>query len=173
MSRLIDLTGQRFGRWTVIRKTDERQSKSVMWECRCDCGTVRLVNSANLRKGLTYSCGCYNSEKAAKHCKDMSKHDMYRDRLYRVWSGMKARCETQNAGNYKNYGARGITVCDEWQEFIPFYEWAMANGYNKNAPYGKCTLDRIDVNGNYCPENCRWVDMKIQNNNKRNTKGRN
>lgn len=163
----INLTGEKFGRWTVIRKTEQRQSKSVMWECCCDCGTVRLVNGANLRKGLTMSCGCFNREKAAEHCRDMSKHNLHKNRLYRVWSGMKARCETPNARNYKNYGARGIKVCAEWQEFLSFYEWAMANGYNENAPYGKCTLDRIDVNGNYEPSNCRWVDMKIQNNNRR------
>lgn len=165
--KLIDLTGQKFGRWTVIRKTDERQAKSVMWECRCDCGTVQLVNGANLRKGLTLSCGCLNSEKAAEHCRDMAKHNMYRSRLYRVWCGMKARCETPSARNYKNYGGRGISVCAEWQEFVPFHEWAMANGYDETAAFSKCTIDRIDVNGDYCPDNCRWVDMKIQNNNKR------
>lgn len=165
--KLIDLTGQRFGRWTVIRKTEQRQFKSIMWECQCDCGTVRLVNGANLRRGLTFSCGCHNSEKAAEHCKSMAKHNMHKSRLYRVWSGIKARCETESAGNYKNYGARGIKVCTEWQEFIPFRDWALANGYDENAPYGKCTLDRIDVNGDYSPDNCRWVDMKIQNNNKR------
>ena len=167
MSRPIDLVGQKFGRWTVIRKTEQRQSKSIMWECRCDCGTVRVVNGANLRRGLTVSCGCYNSEQAIKHCEAMAKHDMYKDRLYRVWCGMKARCETPSARNYKNYGGRGISVCEEWKEFIPFYEWAIANGYNDKAEYGKCTIDRIDVNGNYEPSNCRWVDMKTQNNNKR------
>ena len=92
-------------------------------------------------------------------------------RLYRVWASMKDRCYNPNKKEYHNYGGRGITICDEWRDdFQEFHDWAFTNGYDENAPRGACTLDRIDVNGNYCTENCRWVDMKTQNNNRRNNK---
>lgn len=97
------------------------------------------------------------------------KHGKTNTRLFVVWSDMKARCFNAKNKNYKNYCGRGITICDEWvKDFKTFYDWAIANGYDENAPRGKCTLDRINVNGNYCPENCRWTDSKIQSNNRRN-----
>lgn len=88
-------------------------------------------------------------------------------RLYKVWHNMVRRCTNESSDGYKNYGGRGITVCDEWQEFDSFARWAIANGYDENAKRGECTLDRIDCNGNYEPNNCRWVDLKVQNNNRR------
>ena len=161
-----DLTGQRFGRWTALQYADTTIYGKGKWLCQCDCGTIRAVFTENLKSGKTQSCGCWNSEQAKKHCKDMAKHNLHKTPIYRVWCGMKARCQTHTAHNYKNYGGRGIKVCEEWQKFEPFYEWAMANGYQKGL-----TLDRIDVNGNYEPSNCRWATWKTQANNKRNTKG--
>ena len=111
--------------------------------------------------GVTKSCGCL----VKKHG-DCSNGKT--SRLYNVWCGMKSRCYNTGSAEYHNYGARGIVVCDEWQNFPQFKEWAMKNGYNSNAKRSDCTLDRIDVNGNYTPNNCRWVSAKEQNRNKRN-----
>lgn len=102
----------------------------------------------------------------SKRIKD-EHHGKYGTRLYRVWANIKARCNCPSRPEYKNYGGRGIRVCEEWQHFGAFYKWAMANGYDPEAPFGKCTIDRIDNDGNYSPENCKWVDMHTQGCNKR------
>lgn len=156
MGTFIDLTGQRFGSLTVIER--DFTKSTTAWKCQCDCGNECVVFSANLTRGHTKSCGCLRL-----------KHGQYYQKIYWVWSSMKKRCYNSNHPTFKNYGARGIKVCDEWKNsFQSFYEWAIKNGYESGLKQGECTLDRIDVNGNYEPSNCRWVSMKEQQNNKRN-----
>ena len=159
----MDLKGQRFGRWTVL-EFSHKNGAFPYWLCQCDCGTVRAVKQLSLQQGTSKSCGCYQRE-TAKVIGDRSRtHGDFGTRLYRVWAAMKNRCFNPNMKFYHDYGGRGITVCDEWLEYIPFKEWALANGYEEGL-----TIDRIDVNGNYCPENCHWVPMSEQHYNKRDT----
>ena len=157
MRTRLDLTGQTFGYWTVIKRTDNK-GRHTMWLCKCKCGTIRPVCTDNLRGGKSVSCGCIMKEKPCTR-----KHGLHDTRLYATWQNMKERCRNPKNNNYHNYGGRGITVCEEWKNsFQSFYDWAMSNGYSDNL-----TLDRIDVNGNYCPNNCRWSTKKFQANNTR------
>lgn len=154
-----DFTGRKFGRWTVLsfsHKVSCGNGANYYWNCICDCGTVKKVSASSLRGGKSTSCGCYNKEIISQP----KKHGMTKEKIYWVWHSMIQRCENKNEKNYRNYGGRGIKVCPEWHDSGVFIEWSLSNGYKQGL-----TLDRIDSNGNYEPNNCRWVGWDVQANN--------
>lgn len=170
MNRCIDLSGQTFGDLHVVRRVENSIHNAAQWECVCNCGNRVVVNSNNLRTGHAKSCGCARKRStSAWMVKYNTKHGMSYSRLYVVWNGIKQRVLNPNNDRYSDYGGRGIGICNEWLNFEAFMKWALENGYDETAEYGKCTIDRIDVNGNYEPNNCQWVDLKTQANNKRRT----
>jgi len=163
MAKKIDLTGRRFGRLTVLHDTGERKHGNVVWHCRCDCGNEVNVVGRSLTSGNTTSCGCYNRERVveANTTHGMSGQEKTYP-VYVVWKSMFWRCENPNHKQYKDYGGRGIKVCDEWRNPVVFIDWALANGWRKGL-----SIDRIDNNGNYKPDNCHLVTAKEQARNRR------
>lgn len=161
-----DFSGKRFGRLVVLGKA-EKKGRHTRYLCVCDCGKKKSVDASNLKSGCTRSCGCLHKEISVRV---NTIHGERKTRLYDVWKSMLQRCTNPNSKDYKNYGGRGIQVCSSWIKFPDFSKWAYAAGYDPDAPRGDCTIDRIDVDGNYCPDNCRWVSMKIQNQNRRKSK---
>lgn len=157
--RAKDLTGKKFGNLTVVKKV-ERKNRSNQWLCKCDCGKEVVCYQYNLERGTSTSCGCLRSYYAKK---TRSCHGESTGKFYKKWSSIKTRCYNKNTPCYKNYGGRGIKMCDEWLDFWNFREWAYKNGYSEGL-----TLERIDVNGNYEPSNCKWIPMEEQAINKRN-----
>lgn len=177
MGKLQDLTGQKFERLTVLGIAYKKHNKSkngkntgltYFYKCKCDCGNETIVSARNLRTGNTKSCGCLGKEIRRKTIENGTKHNLHKTRLYRIWCQMKTRCFCVNSPSYKYYGGRGITVCYEWQiDFLNFYNWAINNNYSDNL-----SIDRINVDGNYEPNNCRWATTKEQALNKRPRKRR-
>ena len=165
--RGADLTGKRFGRLIVIgRDTDNRSKHDHYWLCKCDCGNMKSVTTGHLTAGTVTSCGCLRKERAIKQfqkaAKDKITHGETHTTLYNIWHLMKQRCTNPNASGFKWYGAKGVNVCDEWQEYENFAKWAYSNGYEdiQNLPRAqRLSIDRIDSDGDYCPENCRFVTI--------------
>ena len=151
-----NLTGQKFNRLTVLEELD---GNKVL--CRCECGNEIISGRGNVRSGHTKSCGCYKEEVSKI---TSFKHGMSRSPVFRSWAHMMERCTNKNCADYKNYGGRGIAVCDEWQDSTIFIEWAFSHGYKEGL-----TIDRINVDGDYTPNNCRWVTRSDQNKNRRST----
>ena len=159
MNTIIDLTGQTFGRWKVIERAENSKDGSAKWLCECSCEnhTKRIVLGRSLRNGSSRSCGCLKDELS----KQRAKHHGAGTRLYRIWRNMKERCYNPNNTYYKNYGGRGITICEEWRNnFSIFQSWAFSTGYEDNL-----TIDRINNDKGYEPNNCKWATRMEQSKN--------
>jgi len=153
MPKFCDLTGERFGRLSVVRHAGRNTSKRQVWECICDCGNVHTADSAALTTGNTVSCGCYLKER-------ITKHGGSGKASYNTWRAMMRRCYNQSDKDYPKYGGRGVTVCSAWHTYTVFIK-AMGE------PTGNQTLDRVDPYGDYTPDNCRWASLTAQARNKR------
>lgn len=154
MGSLIDISGQKYERLTVIERHGVKDGHAA-WLCKCDCGKTTVVNGRNLRSGRTTSCGCFHNEQLIERS---LTHGKTHSRLYSIWHNMLNRCYYERTKCFEYYGGRGITVCDEWKNsFEAFHDWSIENGYSDEL-----TIDRIDVDGNYEPSNCRWITMKEQ-----------
>ena len=165
MPKVIPMIGKRFGRLVVISEIGKNEKGEYMWFCQCDCGNTTLGKGNLLRHGNKRSCGCLAKENGIKVGNRTRKHGMHGTRLYFIWQNMKNRCNKPTDSHFHNYGGRGISVCSEWEnDFSKFSDWAIASGYTEEL-----TIDRIDNNKGYSPDNCRWVSKAAQNRNKRNS----
>lgn len=160
MASKEDLTGRRFERLLVLGEEGKNKHGAYLWKCRCDCGAITFATRTSLLRGHKRSCGCLMRESCGNRSR---KHGLYKDRIYHIFYGMKQRCENPKSPAYEHYGGRGIQV--KWKDWQSFREWALANGYEDGL-----TLDRIDVNGNYEPSNCRWITHAEQMRNTRKTR---
>lgn len=158
--RRLDLTGQRFGR-LLVRGCVGTKNGSTLWLCRCDCGKTSYVVGTNLKAGRTQSCGCLNIDRTREV---NTKHGYGNTKLYYIYHAMHQRCYDKSFKSYHHYGGRGITVCEEWHDLDTFCRWALSHGYKEGL-----SIERKDVDGPYCPENCEWITKAEQTRNRRNT----
>ena len=157
MAEFQDLKGQTFGYWKVLARAVNYKDGSAQWICQCECGTQQILRASSLKSGNSRSCGCHKNDYNRKHGGKGT-------RLYEIWRAMRYRCQNPEHQAYKDYGGRGIKACSEWEDFGVFREWAVTAGYDDTK-----SIDRIDVDGDYAPGNCRWTDCETQMNNRRNT----
>lgn len=161
MARL-DLTGRIFGRLTVLHLEPGCDHEYIRWVCRCECGTVKPISRAVLRRGSTKSCGCFAQEVRSQNGKNNRTHGESKTVLYAVWRSMCSRCDSPKHTHFKYYGGRGIKIAEEWRDYLNFKDWAMSRGYQRGL-----TIDRKNNDGDYSPSNCRWVTPTENANNTR------
>lgn len=161
MPARINLCGRRFGRLIVVSESHKDKNRHYHWICLCDCGTHKTINGEILKRGESLSCGCYHKEMMTELGKK-TIHGQSRTRLYKIYKGIRDRCLNKSSLLYERYGAKGISLCDEWMDFDAFYEWSRINGYADNL-----TIDRIDNDKGYHPDNCRWTTHSIQGQNRK------